>query len=105
MGLSEYQVREKKGLERHFILVFCAYTFVLWHQLTGGWRRRWANKLPTHLELNSRWKAAVHSAPLNTFAKALEVFRTAMSYRFVEWLNQNCDVFTAYKASLGFVWA
>ncbi len=87
LGLSEYQVREKKGLERHFVLVFCAYTFIIWHKLTGGLRRRWANK------------------PLNTFPEALEAFRTAMSYRFVQWLNQNHDVFTAYKASLGFVWA
>ncbi|MEO0013925.1 MAG: hypothetical protein RLZZ535_2314 [Cyanobacteriota bacterium] len=86
LGLSEYQVREKKGLSRHFILVFCAYTFILWHKLTGGLRRRWANK------------------PLDTFPEALEAFRTAMSYRFVSWLTQNCDVFTAYKASLGFVW-
>ena len=51
LGLSEYQVREKKSLSRHFILVFCAYTFILWHKLTGGLRRRWANK------------------PLNTFLK------------------------------------
>ena len=87
LGLSEYQVREKKGLSRHFILVFCAYTFILWHKLTGGLRRRWANK------------------PIATFPEALEAFRTAISYRFVQWLNQNCDVFTAYKASLGFVWA
>ena len=61
LGLSEYQVREKKGLERHFILVFCAYTFILWHKLTGGLRRRWASK------------------PLDTFPKALEAFRTAIS--------------------------
>ncbi len=87
LGLSEYQVREKKSLERHFILVFCAYTFILWHKLTGGLRRRWANK------------------PLDTFPEALEAFRTAISYRFVEWLNQNRHVFIAYKASLGFVWA
>jgi SRSO17 transposase len=87
LGLKEYQVREKRSLERHFILVFCAYTFILWHQLTGGLRRRWANK------------------PLNTFPEALEAFRTAISYRFVQWLNQNRDVFIAYKASLGFVWA
>jgi hypothetical protein len=92
-------------LERHFILVFCAYSFILWHKLTGGLRRRWANKLPTQLELNSSWKAAVHSAPLETFPEALEAFRTAISYRFVEWPNQNRDVFIAYKASLGFVWA
>ena len=45
---------------------------------------------------------AVHSAPLNTFPEALEAFRTAMSYRFVQWLNYNRDVFIAYKASLGF---
>jgi SRSO17 transposase len=87
LGLKEYQTRGKRSLKRHLILVFCAYTFILWHKLTGGLRRRWANK------------------PLNTFPEALEAFRTAMSYRFVSWLNQNRDVFTAYKATLGFVWA
>ncbi len=61
LGLSEYQVREKKSLERHFILVFAAYTFILWHKLTGGLRRRWAHK------------------PLTTFPEALEAFRTAIS--------------------------
>ncbi len=68
LGLKEYQVRGKRSLSRHFILVFCAYTFmrtrilrkpqnrelsVLWHKLTGGLRRRWANK------------------PLDTFPEAL----------------------------------
>ena len=87
LGLKEYQVRDKRSLERHFILVFCAYTFILWHKLTGGLRRRWAKK------------------PLNTFPEALEAFRTAISYRFVQWLNQNRDVFIAYKASFGYIWA
>ncbi len=87
LGLKEYQVRGKKSLKRHFILVYCAYSFILWHKLTGGLRRRWANK------------------PLNTFSEALEAFRTAVSYRFVEWLNHNRDLFIAYKASLGFIWA
>jgi SRSO17 transposase len=87
LGLKEYQVRDKRSLMRHFILVFCAYTFILWHQLTGGLRRRWANK------------------PLNTFVEALEAFRTAMSFRFFDWLTLNRDVFAAYKASLGFIWA
>ena len=87
LGLSEYQVRDYRSLLRHFILVFCAYTFILWHTKTGGLRRRWANK------------------PLNTFVDALEAFRTAMSFRFIEWLNHNRDVFFAYKAALGFVWA
>ena len=87
LGLKEYQVRDKRSLMRHLILVFCAYTFILWHTLTGGLRRKWANK------------------PLNTFTEALEAFRTAISFRFVKWLNENLDVFSAYKASLGFIWA
>lgn len=87
LGLKEYQVREAISLRRHFMLVFCAYTFILWHSLTGGLRRRWANR------------------PLNSWVEGLEAFRTAMSYRFVEWLNQNKDVFAAYKASLGLIWA
>jgi SRSO17 transposase len=87
LGLKEYQVRDLKSLKRHFILVFCAYTFILWHKLTGGLRRRWANK------------------PLNTFPEALEAFRNAISYRFVLWLNENRDVFIAYKQSLGLIWA
>jgi SRSO17 transposase len=87
LGLKEYQVRDKRSLMRHLILVFCAYTFILWHTKTGGLRRKWANK------------------PLNTFTEALEAFRTAISFRFVKWLNKNLDVFSAYKASLGFIWA
>lgn len=87
LGLKEYQVRDKRSLLRHFILVFCAYTFILWHQMTGGLRRRWASKT------------------LNTFPEALEAFRTAMSFRFFDWLTLNRNVFAAYKASLGFIWA
>jgi hypothetical protein len=35
----------------------------------------------------------------------LAAFRVAMSFRFFKWLLDNRDVFAAYKASLGFVWA
>ena len=35
LELREYQVRDKRSLIRHFILVFCVYTFILWHHLTG----------------------------------------------------------------------
>jgi hypothetical protein len=87
LGFKEYQVRDKKSLLRHFILVFCAYTFILWHKLTGGLQRQWGNK------------------PLKTFTEALEAFRTAMSFRFFDWLTDNRDVFAAYKANLGFIWA
>ena len=62
LGLREYQVRDKRSLLRHFTLVFCSYTFILWHKLTGGLQRRWANR------------------PLNTFVEALEAFREAISF-------------------------
>src|SRR4028119_661378 len=87
LGSKEYQVRGERSLYRHWILVFCAYSFIVWHRLTGGLRRRWANQ------------------PLETFTDALSAFRTAISYRFVRWLQENMDVFAAYKASLGLIWA
>ena len=87
LGLREYQTRSIRSLQRHLILVFCAYSFIIWQQLTGGLRRRWANK------------------PLNTFTEALSAFRTAISYRFVAWLQENADVFALHIANLGFVWA
>jgi hypothetical protein len=87
LGFSEYQVRDIRSLHRHFILVFCAYTFIIWHKLTGGFQRRWASK------------------SLETFADALAAFRTAMSFRFFNWLAQNIDVFAAHQADLGFIWA
>jgi hypothetical protein len=44
LGFSEYQVRDIKSLHRHFILVFCAYTFIMALQyrllckLTAQWQ-------------------------------------------------------------------
>lgn len=86
-GLSEYQVRDAKSMKRHWILVFTAYTFILWHQLTGGVRRRWATK------------------PLQTISETLEAFRTAVEFRLVRWLNAHVDVFAAHRAKSGYVWA
>ena len=76
LGLKEYQVREKKSLKRHFILVFCAYTFILWHKLTGGLRRRWANKPRSRFVCEYSYTKADR---LDTFPEALEAFRTAIS--------------------------
>lgn len=87
LGLKEYQTRSIRSLNRHLLLVFCAYSFIIWQQLTGGLRRRWANK------------------PLHTFTDALSAFRTAISYRFVSWLQDNSDVFASHLANLGLVWA
>ncbi len=35
----------------------------------------------------------------------VEVFRTAISYNFHNWLKDNADLFTKYKASFGYIWA
>ncbi|MDJ0531734.1 MAG: hypothetical protein QNJ70_04415 [Xenococcaceae cyanobacterium MO_207.B15] len=40
---------------------------------------------------------------INTFPKALEAFCTTMSFHFDRWLNHNCNVFAAYKKSLGLI--
>ena len=87
LGLKEYQVRDAKSLKRHWILILISYSFVLWHRLTGGWRRQWATK------------------PLKTFGEAMAAFRTAMDFRFVRWLADNSDVFSAHKAKSGLIWA
>ena len=42
--------------------------------------------------------------PLNTFTEPYEAFRTAMSFRFFDWMRDHMDVFASYKASLGFIW-
>ena len=86
LGLKEYQMRKKERLLRHFILVFLAYTFIIYQQLMGGLRKRYANK------------------PLTTFAETLEAFLTGVSYRFFCWLQKNASVFVDHKAERGFVW-
>ena len=86
LGLKEYQVRNKTSLIRHFILVFVAYTFIIYQQLMGGLRKRYANK------------------PLTNFTETLEAFLTAISYNFFCWLREHEQVFVKHKANLGFVW-
>lgn len=44
LGLKEYQMRNKTSLIRHFILVFTAYTFIIYQQLMGGLRKRYAHQ-------------------------------------------------------------
>ncbi len=70
---------------------------------TKAQKREFRNYLGVLLGESDR-KNVSHK-PLKTFSEALEAFRTAISYRFVEWLNHNRDVFAAYKASLGVIWA
>ena len=86
LGLKEYQIRKKEALIRHFILVFTAYTFIIYQQLMGGLRKRYANK------------------SLTTFAETLEAFLTGVSYNFLSWLQSNMELFAKHIACRGFVW-
>ncbi|NEQ76276.1 MAG: hypothetical protein F6K23_26495 [Okeania sp. SIO2C9] len=67
LGLKEYQVRNKTSLIRHFVFVFTAYTFIIYQQLMGGLRKRYAQK------------------PLTNFTETLEAFLTGVSYKFFCW--------------------
>lgn len=87
LGWKEYQVRSERSIRRHLILVFVAYTFVRWHQLTGGFQRQWAKK------------------KLKTWVDALEAFRTAVKHRFLLWWRDHEDVFASHIASFGYVLA
>lgn len=84
LGMAEYQVRDKRSIERHWTLVFCAFTFLAYQRFTGGLRRRWTR------------------APLNTFGDAFRVFRHAVECQVLKWLAANWDVFAAHRASLGY---
>ncbi|NES80016.1 MULTISPECIES: hypothetical protein [Okeania] len=48
LGLKEYQVRDQTSRMRHFILVFVAYTFILYQQLMGGLRKRYSRATLTN---------------------------------------------------------
>ena len=79
-------MRKKESLIRHFILVFTAYTFIIYQQLMGGLRKRYADK------------------DLTTFAETLEAFLTGISYKFFRWLQDNEELFAEHQANRGFVW-
>ena len=63
-----------------------AYTFIIYQQLMGGLRKRYANK------------------SLTTFSETLEAFLTGISYNFLCWLQNNMELFAEHKARRGFVW-
>ena len=86
LGLKEYQVRDKTSMVRHFILVFVAYTFIVYQQLMGGLRKRYSR------------------ATLTNFTETLEAFLTGVSYKFFCWLRENEELFAQHKADLGVIW-
>ena len=83
LGLTEYQVRNKETIYRHWIIVFLAFTFIAQQRLTGGLGAKWSSK------------------PLHTFAETLRVFRHAAECYVLNWLTDHIQVFAAHRAGLG----
>lgn len=87
LGMAQYQVRDKRSIERHWILVFTAFTYLSHQRHTGGLRRHWATK------------------SINTFGDAFKVFRHAVECHTLKWIQLNWNVFAAHRASLGLILA
>lgn len=84
LGMAEYQVRDQRSIERHWILVFTAFTFLACQRFSGGLRRQWSSK------------------PLSSFAETFRVFRHAVECKLLrEWLPMNWQVFCTHRSKQG----
>jgi len=83
LGMTEYQVRDQRSIERHWLLVVNAFTFLTWLRHTGGLRGAWS------------------SEAVSTFGDAFRVFRHAVECNMIRWLGGNLDVFVAHRAKSG----
>lgn len=84
LGLTEYQVRSKGTIYRHWMIVFLAFSFITRERLTGGLRAQWSN------------------LPLNTFGETWRVFRHALEFHVLNWLKDNIYVFAEHRHNHGF---
>jgi len=84
LGLTEYQVRDKNTIYRHWIIVFLAFTFIFRQRLTGGLQARWSVKA------------------LRTFGETWRAFRHAVEFHILHWLIDNIQVFVEHRVNYGF---
>lgn len=87
LGMTEYQVRDKRTIYRHWIMMFTAFTFIQLQRFNGGFRAQWSAK------------------PLDTFADAFRTFRHAIECHLIRWLPNNLEVIGAHRANLGLKFA
>ncbi len=84
LGMAEYQVRSKRTMYRHWILVFIAFSFITRERLTGGLRAQWSTK------------------PLHTFGETWRVFRHALEVQLLNWVIENKEIFDLHRLRYGF---
>ena len=84
LGMAEYQVRSKRTIYRHWMLVFLAFSFITRERLIGGLRAQWSDK------------------PLRTFGDTWRAFRHALDFYLLYWLKDNILVFVQHRLRHGF---
>ena len=83
LGVTEYQVRDLKSIERHWHLAFDAFTFLACQRWMGGLQRRYSKQ------------------PICTFGDAFRVFNHALECLMLKWIPLNCQLFAAHRANKG----
>jgi hypothetical protein len=86
LGITEYEIRDARSMQNHWMLVFTAHSMIQYQQLTGG-LRRWS------------------TMPLETFQDALRAYKCAAECLVVRWIGHFPEVFAAHRSNLGLVWA
>jgi len=86
LGMSDYEVRDARSIERHWTLVFNAYSFLTWLRLNGGLRQ-------------------FSLKPLTTFGETWRAFWNLVECKMLRWLQNNLPVFAAHRAIRGLVFA
>lgn len=63
LNLSEYSVDSTRSLTRHWSLLYAAYSFIVWHQLTGSLQRQTKRKIATFREAVDAYRTILGSTP------------------------------------------
>jgi DDE superfamily endonuclease len=85
LGMTEYQVRDLRSIERHWHLVFDAFTFLSFQRWTGGLQKHYSKK------------------PILSFGDAFRVFNHAVECFFLKWLQPHWYLFVAHRAAQGLI--
>jgi hypothetical protein len=87
LGMTDYQVRDLKSIERHWHLAFIAFTFLACQRWTGGLQGKY-----------SKW-------PVSSFGDAFRVFNHVLECLMLRWIPKNLKLFAAHRANQGLIFS
>jgi hypothetical protein len=87
LGMTDYQVRDLKSIERHWHLAFIAFTFLACQRWTGGLQGKY-----------SKW-------PISSFGDAFRVFNHVLECLMLKWIPKNLQLFAAHRANQGLIFS